>query len=126
MLPDMVADARPLVSGLDNVHIYVRDVERSRAFYRDLLGIPLTGDEHWLEADLGGVRFALHPLSPSVEEISSGSVSVNFRVRDVDEAAERIRAAGFEAREVMREEYGASFEVVDPDGYRIYLFQPPA
>jgi hypothetical protein len=24
----------------------------------------------------------------------------------------------------MREEYGVSYRVLDPDGYRIYLFQP--
>jgi predicted enzyme related to lactoylglutathione lyase len=126
MLPAMATDARRLVSGLDNIHIYVRDMERSRAFYGDLLGLAFEGDEHWLEADLGGVRFALHPMSPSVSEVGSGSVSVNFRVSDADAAAERVRAAGFEAREQMREAYGTSFEVVDPDGYRIYLFQPPA
>ncbi len=47
-----------LVSRIDNVHLYVRDMERSTAFYRA--------------------------------------------------------------------EYGVSFEVIDPDGYRVYLFQPPA
>ena len=122
----MATQARRLVSGIDNVHIYVRDMGRSRAFYEGVLGIPFEGDEHWLEARLGDVRFALHALSASVEEISSGSISLNFRVGDADAAAERVRAAGYEVREAMREAYGTSFEVVDPDGYRIYLFQPSA
>ena len=124
MLPAMAAETSPLVTGLDNVHIYVRDMGRSAAFYRDVLGIPLEGDDHWMEADLGGVRFALHEASPSVPELTSGGVAVNFRVDDADEAAARIRDAGLEAREQMREAYGTSFEVVDPDGYLIYIFQP--
>ncbi len=121
-----MAAAAPLVSRIDNIHLYVRHMATSLVFYRDVLGIPLTGDELWAEADLGGVRFALHPLSPSVDEISSGSVAINFEVADADDAARQVRDAGFEARETMREEYGVSYEVVDPDGYRIYLFQPPA
>lgn len=114
-----------LVSAIENVHIYVRDVGRSLAFYRDVLGLTFTGDEHWTETHLDGVRFGLHEWSPSVPEPGSGGISVNFRVADVDAAADRVRAAGYEVREHMREEYGISYEVVDPDGYRIYLFQTP-
>jgi predicted enzyme related to lactoylglutathione lyase len=114
-----------LVSAIDNVHIYVRDLRRSLSFYGDVLGIPFTGDDHWSEADLGGVRFALHEWSESVSEQGSGGISVNFRVDDADAAAEQVRAAGYDVREQMREEYGISYEVVDPDGYRIYLFQKP-
>lgn len=114
-----------LVSAFDNVHIYVRDVQRSLAFYRDVLGMPFTGDEHWSETNLDGVRFALHEWSESVPERGSGGISVNFRVHDAGAAAEQVRAAGYDVREQMREEYGISYEVVDPDGYRIYLFQAP-
>ncbi len=121
----MEAGTAPLVSRIDNVHIYVSDMNRSAAFYRDVLGIPLAGDEHWMQADLEGVRFALHPAPPGARELSSGTVSVNFQVADADAAAERVRAAGHEVRGQMREEYGTSFEIVDPDGYRLTLFQPP-
>ena len=121
MLPPMA----PLVTGLDNVHIYVTDVARSAAFYRDVLGIPLAGDDHWQEAALNGVRFALHEASPSHPELGSGGVAINFRVEDADAAAEQVRAAGVDVREQMREEYGVSYELEDPDGYLIYLFSPP-
>ena len=114
-----------LVTAIDNVHIYVRDVPRSLTFYRDVLGMSFTGDEHWSETALGGVWFALHEWSESVPEPGSGGISVNFRVDDADAAAELVRAAGYDVREQMREEYGTSYEVVDPDGYRVYLFQTP-
>jgi predicted enzyme related to lactoylglutathione lyase len=119
------ADGMRLVSAIDNVHIYVRDMRRALAFYRDVLGMSFTGDEHWSEADLAGVRFALHEWSESVSQTGSGGISVNFRVGDADAAAAQVRAAGYDVREQMREEYGISYEVVDPDGYRIYLFQKP-
>ena len=47
------------VSGISVVYLYVRDLERSLAFYRDLLGIPLEGDEHSLFREY---RFASHLL----------------------------------------------------------------
>ena len=114
-----------LVTGIDNVHIYVRDMDRSRRFYRDLLGIPLDGDGHWQEADFGGVRFALHAVPEGIEP-APGTIKLNFRVGDADGAADRLRESGVEVEEQMREEYGVSYRVLDPDGYRIYLFQPPS
>ncbi len=121
----MLRRQMPLVSRIDNVHIYVRDMERSRAFYGDALGLDLQGDEHWMEARLDGVRFALHPV-PAGVSVEPGTVYVNFAVEDADAAAAELRSAGHDVTEVMREEWGTSFEVRDPDGYRIHLFQPPA
>jgi catechol 2,3-dioxygenase-like lactoylglutathione lyase family enzyme len=37
--------AEPLVSRIDVVYLYVRDLDRSIAFYRDVLGIPVEGDD---------------------------------------------------------------------------------
>jgi lactoylglutathione lyase len=118
-------EARPLVSRLAVLYLYVRDMERSLVFYRDLLGLPLEGDEHWVEAQLGGTRFALHLAHEGVPALSSGTVNIDFEVDDVDAAAERLRAQGVEVRETMRDEWGAAVEVVDPDGYTIALFQRP-
>ena len=41
MLRVMATAAESLVRGLSVVYLYVTDMERSLAFYRDLLGIPL-------------------------------------------------------------------------------------
>ena len=117
--------ADQLVSRISVVYLYVRDVARSAAFYRDVLGIPLEGDEHWAEATLeNGVRFALH-ATVTEEELGSGTARIDLEVADVDEAAARLRAAGIEAGEVERDFWGAACEFVDPDGYRLHLFQPP-
>lgn len=122
----MATDTTPLVSRVSVVYLYVSDRERSLRFYRDLLGIPLKGDDDWTEATLGGTRFALHATHEGIGELSAGTIHVSLEVADVDAAAERLRAEGVETRETMRDEWGTALEVVDPDGYRVYLFQPPA
>ena len=116
-----------LVSGLSVVYLYVRDIERATAFYRDVLGIPLEGDDDWVEATFPeGVRFALHKWHEGAPEISSGTIHVDFSVADIDQAAEQLRAAGVEIGKIYREPYGTHFSFVDPDGYTLQIFQPPA
>jgi len=122
----VATDTTPLVSRVSVVYLYVSDMERSLGFYRDLLGIPLEGDDDWTEATLGGTRFALHATHEGIGELSAGTIHVSLEVADVDSAAERLRAEGVETRETMRDDWGTAVEVVDPDGYRVYLFQPPA
>jgi predicted enzyme related to lactoylglutathione lyase len=122
----MGTTTEPLVRRLNVVYLYVSEIERSVGFYRDLLGIPLEGDDDWQEASLDGTRFALHRTHEGIGEPSSGTIHVNLEVADLDAAAERLRAAGVEVEETMREEWGAAAKVVDPDGYELFLFQPPA
>ena len=122
----MATAASPLVTSVNVVYLYVGDMERSAAFYRDLLGIPLEGDQHWQEATLGGTRFALHHATEEIGELSAGTIHLNLEVADVDGAAERLRVGGVELEETMREEWGTALRFRDPDGYELYLFQPPS
>jgi lactoylglutathione lyase len=126
MLRAMGTAVEPLVRTVNVVYLYVSDMERSLRFYRDLLGIPLAGDGEWQEAILGGTRFALQRAHEGIDPLSSGTIHVNLEVVDIDSAAERVRGAGFGARETMREDWGAAVQVVDPDGYELYLYQPPS
>ena len=126
MLRAVGTTTEPLVRRLNVVYLYVSEMERSLGFYRDLLGIPLEGDEDWHEASLGETRFALHLAHEGIGPLSSGSVHVNLEVAGLDAATERLRAAGVEVEETMREDWGAAARILDPDGYELYLFQPPA
>lgn len=121
--------AGPLVSGINVFYLYVRDLERSVAFYRDRLGLPLeldAKDRRWAEASLpGGVRFALHEWHPDAGEIGAGTIRFDFEVADVAAAAERLRSAGVEVGEVRRAPWGSVCDFVDPDGYHVQLFEQP-
>ena len=115
------------VSGISVVYLYVRGVQRSLSFYRDLLGIPLEGDEQWVETTFpGGTRFALHAAHGDHPALSSGTVKLSFEVEDADAAAESLRARGVAVGEPMRAVWGTALEIVDPDGYTVNLFQPPS
>ena len=110
------------VSNISVVYLYVRDMERSLGFYRDLLGIPLSGDEHWSEATFAsGARFALHEAHDGLGELSSGTVKVSFEVPSVDEAVAFLGEHGVVVGETMREDWGTAVDVVDPDGSTITL-----
>jgi predicted enzyme related to lactoylglutathione lyase len=122
----MGTTTEPLVRRLDVVYLYVSEMGRSVAFYRDLLGIPLEGDDDWQEATLGTTRFALHRAHEGIGTLSAGTIHISLGVADLDAATERLLAAGVEAQETMRDEWGIAARIVDPDGYELYLFQPPS
>src|ERR1051326_2904361 len=108
------------VTGIGVVYLYVRDMARSAAFYREVLGVPLEGDEHWAETEFpGGTRFALHAAHDGAGELSSGTVHVDFTVEDADSAVEKLRAQGVEMREIVSDTWGTAVEFIDPDGYLI-------
>jgi predicted enzyme related to lactoylglutathione lyase len=124
---ESAAATQPLVTDLRVVYLYVKDIERGKRFYRDVLGLTLEGDHDWVETTLpGGVRFALHLWHEGSAEPSSSGVNVDFEVPDIDAAAERLRDAGVEIGEIHREPFGSFFTFVDPEGYRLELFQPRA
>jgi predicted enzyme related to lactoylglutathione lyase len=112
-----------VISRINVVYLYVRDMQRSTAFYRDVLGIPLQGDADWAEATFhDGVRFALHQADG---DVSPGTINVDFEVADIDDAVGTLRAAGVEVGEITRKPFGCFAEFKDPDGYALELFQPP-
>jgi predicted enzyme related to lactoylglutathione lyase len=122
----MGTTTEPLVRRLNVVYLYVSEMERSVAFYRDLLGISLEGDDDWQEASLGGTRFALHRAHEGLGPLTAGTIHVNLEVADLHAATRRLREAGVAVEETMREEWGAAARIVDPDGYELFLFQRPA
>ena len=46
----------------DAVYYHVADMEKSIAFYRDILGFHLTSRDYVARFDLGGVLFNLFPI----------------------------------------------------------------
>lgn len=111
------------------VFIYVSDIARSVEFYRDALGIPLEQDEHdadWYEHRFAsGVRFGMHSAHEGAMPQPPGSVVVDFAIDDIDAAIARLEGAGVPVRSVMRERWGSTVEIADPDGHRIQLYAKP-
>ena len=114
---------------LGQVHISVTDVERSVAFYRDVLGLShlftVSGQPMAFFAS-GDVRLYLgRPEAPGY----TSHCVLYFTVDDIDAEVARLTAAGVEFdgqphvvhRDGATELWMAGF--VDPDGHRIILMQ---
>lgn len=113
------------VTHLDHVTVIITDVERSRQFYRDVLGLrevapPYTFDfvVNWF--DLGGQY--LHLLhKPHADTISSRHFALH--VVDVMSARDHCRAHGLDIEETVRIPNADRFFIRDPDGNRIEIIQ---
>lgn len=113
------------ISQIDHCSVLITDVERSRHFYRDVLGLkeinkPRTFDFVAVWFDLGNMHIHLL-LKDNPDTISPR----HFALRVADAAAAR---AYFRARNIPTQEttliHGADrFFIADPDGNRIEIIQ---
>jgi predicted enzyme related to lactoylglutathione lyase len=102
----------------------VKDVPRSVAFYRDVIGLKpgeLFGDR-WAEFEVGGTTFGVGDGSSLGIEPGS-QFSAAFEVDDITDMRERLVQHGVHTTDVM--EGGPCFScfVTDPDGNRFALHQ---
>ena len=109
------------VERVDFVDIPSRDVERSIAFYRDVLGLPQNPREP-NEFEAGNVTLAIwKPEDQGVEFMKSGAHGIALRVADVSAARAELEAKGVEF--IGERDSGvcnmAFFE--DPDGNSLIL-----
>jgi catechol 2,3-dioxygenase-like lactoylglutathione lyase family enzyme len=107
-----------------------RDLDRSRRFYRDALGLAIYREFGPLE-DPGVVFFlgqALLEVSGHAAGPPGGSVVIWIQVRDVHAEHARLAAAGVPViREPVTEPWGLTeMWIEDPDGIRIVVVEIPA
>lgn len=113
------------------VILFVRDLERSTAFYRDVIGLPfkLHGDGY-VEFATEGTRFGLYDRNrlgeltgQDAEAPGRAGGEVVFLVGDVDAEAERLREAGVTILNgpVDRAWGHRTLHVEDPDGFVVEL-----
>ena len=115
--------------------IYVSDIERSIAFYTDVIGLKLQGrteiddvHEAHLAADEGGGRLQLAERYNGGQPIDHGFAlwKIYMRVDDCEATHAKAVAAGatstMEPTRLDRWPVTAAF-VLDPDGYSIELIQ---
>ena len=115
----------PPITQIDHVSVIVTDVERSRRFYRDLLGLkeiakPKTFDFVVLWFDLGNQQ--LHLLLKERPDVLSPR---HFALRVADCAAARayFRVNGTPMQETTPIPGADRFFISDPDGNRIEIIE---
>lgn len=113
------------ITHIDHVSVLITDVERSRRFYRDLLGLkeiakPRTFSFIALWFELGGQQ--LHLLLKKEADTRSPR-HFALRVKDVPAARIYFRERGVPIEETTLIPSCDRFFIYDPDGNRIEIIQ---
>jgi methylmalonyl-CoA/ethylmalonyl-CoA epimerase len=82
------------ITGLGQVAISVKDVERATAFYRDVVGLPLlfTAPPGLAFLQCGGVRVML--ARPEKDDQTQGASVLYFSVPDIQASYQRMKQLG--------------------------------
>jgi catechol 2,3-dioxygenase-like lactoylglutathione lyase family enzyme len=111
------------------LELFVADIDRSVAFYEDVLGFARgAGDESYVPVTLGAITIGIglgshlqagHPIRAHEGERNGVGVEIVVEVADVEEAHERVIASGWPVLVPPGERpWGLrDFRLLDPDGY---------
>src|SRR5436853_6855973 len=122
------------VTGIGGIFFKADDPKQLQAWYQDHLGI--LPDEcgsvsfHWREAQdperTGLTVWSLFPRDTAYFNPSSSPFMINYRVENLDRMLDQLRKAGANVEDRIEEyEYGRFGWVMDPEGNRIELWEPP-
>ena len=131
---DNQAGQKPVgrVTGIGGVFLKAKDPAMLRAWYKKHLGIDV---QAWGGAKFRWVDDSGHPTAGTTAWIigdgkdfapSTASFMVNYRVSDLHGLLAALRAEGCSVLEKTEEsEYGKFGWVMDPEGNKVELWQPP-
>ncbi len=118
---------KPLKIG--TIMLGARQMEKSLAFYRDVLGLPVkftTPEFAFLDA--GGVTLCLREAKNLKDSSDERRTEIVFHVEDIQVAYEALKSRGVvfrrEPRIVTGDQLAADFR--DPDGHVLSIFGPRA
>jgi len=114
---------------LGSAVLYVKDLERMKRFYTEILGTNPTNQaftDVWATFETGGARFALHAVPAEIAkniEIKSPPIpraedplKLIFEVDDVESERARLESFGIEVLRRHWQKPGESCDAVDPEG----------
>ena len=116
---------------LTHAIVFVSDMARSIAFYRDVLGLPLGFESpEWTEFETPGSTLALHradgPAPPSESMALAGQCQLGFSVEDIDAFHQEMVAKGVTClHRPEDEDFGKLAEYADPDGLPFSVMEQP-
>ena len=110
---------------LRRIQVSASDFSRSRRFYGETLALPEAGgfENDWVEFALGPLILKLAPLRPG-DVPARNQVAAVFSTWSLEETIAKLKERGVTVTRPPAEEFtGRSAEILDPDGYRIIVFQ---
>lgn len=119
------------VTGIGGIFFKAQDPKALSAWYGKHLGLNIS--------PFGGAKFAEDEKRPGVTlwtpfkestdhfKPSTKDFMINFRVDDLDALLDRLRKEGVQVDDnVQDSEFGKFGWIMDPEGNRVELWQPPA
>ena len=120
--------AKPRLSRIGYVILYVKDVQESVPFYRDVLGIPVRhAEKGWGELETAGTTLALHGYEKGPPPLPETAPNVVFSVDDIRASHASLAAAGAKPGKLHRVcaydgKVGLSANFTDPDGNPLSVY----
>ena len=120
--------------GIGGIFFKARNPERLQAWYREQLGLEIEswggiafkGMEQSPTGRDGSTIWSIMPASTKYFEPSPAAFMINYRVEDLDGLLASLRGAGCSVDDKVEEsEYGRFGWVLDPEGNRLELWEPP-
>jgi predicted enzyme related to lactoylglutathione lyase len=120
------------VTAIGGIFFKAKDPDTLAAWYRQHLGIDTKDgytDFPWRDADrpdeLGRTVWSLFPADSDYFRPSKQPFMINYRVSNLPRLLDQLRRQGVVVEKVEDHDYGRFAWVMDPEGNRIELWQPP-
>jgi predicted enzyme related to lactoylglutathione lyase len=118
------------VTGIGGIFFKAKDAPALRAWYQRHLGIDVQawGGTAFTWGDAGGMTIWSVAAESSDQFAPSGApFMINYRVEDLQALVAALRAEGCNVLDRVDDgEYGKFAWVIDPEGNKVELWQPPA
>jgi len=113
------AQARPAQLKVRHIHIWVKDVNSTKAFYRDMLGLQVTSERAGenVEFEGGSLWFG---KARSTGPLQTNGITIGIHADSVAAAYQTLKQRGIDIPhppEQHGERWAIFFE--DPDGYKV-------
>ena len=121
-------------TGIGGIFFKAKDAPSLQAWYKEHLGVDVQSwggaSFDWADADgkpvAGTTAWQINPQESSHFAPSSASFMVNYRVADLHALIKALKEEGCNVLEKVDDsEYGKFGWVIDPEGNKVELWEPP-
>jgi predicted enzyme related to lactoylglutathione lyase len=123
------------VTGIGGIFFKAQDAPALRAWYKRHLGVDVQewggAAFSWTDGEgkpvAGTTAWCIDPTESDHFAPSTATFMVNYRVEDLRALVDALREEGCNVHgEIVDSEYGLFAWVIDPEGNKVELWQPPA